>query len=292
MTPAERALDNLKQRRPEWTRWVVVIEEIVRENASSSWDAAVPGTLPDPATVAPLLADATLTMPMRSVERLWKRLLQIASRTGLPKMAALSSMRHADVDMCGLFAAALCQDGDRLGDIAVRTGTDGEVLQTVAALLPMPFLHACTRRWAAARANNWAESYCPVCGAWPTLVEVRGIERSRYFRCGRCSAEWYARALSCPYCGTNAHDDLASLVPEQQGSNAIVEACNRCQGYVKAFTRLEGCPSGTVMLEDLASVDLDLAALAHGYHRPSGVGRTLEISVRDSGAARRLLSWR
>jgi FdhE protein len=292
MTPAEIALDHLKQRRPEWTRWLAVIEEVVRENASSSWDAAVPGELPNPANRAPLLSDATLALPMRSLDRLWKRLLQIASRTGLPKMASLSSVRHADVDMCALFAAALCQDGDRISEIAARTGTDADVLQTVAALLPMPFLHACGRRWAAARGNGWAESYCPVCGAWPALVEVRGIERSRYFRCGRCSAEWYARALACPYCGTHAHDDLASLVPEQHGSNAIVEACNRCRGYVKAFTRLEGCPSGTVMLEDLVSVDLDLAALAHEYRRPSGAGYALTISVRDSGAARRLLSWR
>ena len=44
------------------------------------------------------------------------------------------------------------------------------------------------------------------------------------------------------------HDELASLVPEKAGSNAVIDACQRCLGYVKTFTSLQGCPPGTVML--------------------------------------------
>jgi hypothetical protein len=45
------------------------------------------------------------------------------------------------------------------------------------------------------------------------------------------------------------------------------------------------------MIEDLASVDLDVAALEHGYARPAGVGQSLEITVTGSGATRRFFAW-
>jgi FdhE protein len=288
-------LQDLKRRRPEWQPWLVVVEAIVREIGTPAWDAAVPTEASVQSSAAPLLAGATLALPMRSVRRLWDRLIQIASRTGTQKMATLASARHADMDTASLFRAALCQDTECLRAIAIHADADAEALQAVAALLPMPLLHACSRHWAA-RVQGRVEGYCPVCGAWPAFAEVRGIERSRYFRCARCSAEWYARALWCPYCGTSAHDDLASLVPEKNGSkggsNLVIEACTRCNGYVKTFMRLDGCPPGTVMLEDLASVDLDVAALDHGHGRPAGAGYPLTVSVTDSGAARRLFSWR
>jgi FdhE protein len=292
MMAPDAALHDLKRRRPEWHAWLVVLENIVREIGASAWDAAVPAAVPVRASRAPLLAGATLAVPMRSVGRLWHRLIHAASCSGMPKMARMELALHADGDTSPLFTAAVCQDGDRVNEVAARAGVDAEALQALIALWPMPFLHACSRRWASASVNGWVEGYCPVCGAWPAFAEVRGIERSRHYRCGRCSAEWYARALWCPYCGTSAHEDLTTLVPEKSDANAVIEACRRCHGYLKALTRLTGCPPGTVMLEDLASVDLDVAALDHGYRRPAGAACALGLSVTDSGATHRVFSWR
>jgi len=53
----------------------------------------------------------------------------------------------------------------------------------------------------------------------------------------------------------------------------------------------EKTPPDTVMVEDLASVELDVAALQHGYQRPSGAGHPLEITVTDTGATRRFFAW-
>jgi FdhE protein len=292
MTAPDAVLHGLKRQRPEWQPWLAVVEEILRETRAPAWEAAVPADAPAQSSTAPLLEGATLALPMRSVRRLWERLIQIASRSGMPKMATLAPALHADVETVPLFTAALCQDTDRLSDVAASSGADAEALQAVVALLPVPFLHACNRRWASLLSGSWVEGYCPVCAAWPAFAELRGIERRRYFRCGRCSTEWHAQALLCPYCGTNTHDDLDTLVPAKTGSNAVIDACKRCQGYVKTLTRLQGCPAGTVMLEDLASVDLDVAALAHGYRRPAGAGYPLTISVTETGAPHRLFSWR
>ena len=129
--------------------------------------------------------------------------------------------------------------------------------------------------------QGWVEGYCPVCGGWPAVAEVRGIERSRYFRCGRCAGEWQVNCLVCAYCGMTDHEQLLSLVPEQGGNTRVIDACKRCLGYVKTFTTLQATPAARVMLDDLASVDLDIAAVEHGYKRPQGAGYRFDVTVVD-----------
>jgi hypothetical protein len=46
------------------------------------------------------------------------------------------------------------------------------------------------------------------------------------------------------------------------------------------------------MLEDLASVDLDVAAVENGFARPSGQGYALGVTVTDNGAKRRFFAWK
>jgi FdhE protein len=289
VTAPDAVLDALRRKRPEWEPWLVVVAEIFRESAAPIWDATVAaGALASPPEL-PLLAGATLALPSSMVRRLWKQLIRIASHTGTMKMATLEAVLGADADILPLFTASVCQDRDRIEELAAVTGVDAEALHAVAGLLPVPFLQACNRRWASSISEGWLEGFCPVCAAWPAFAEVRGIERSRYFRCGRCGGAWHARALWCPYCDTNDHDNFVALVPEN--ANAVIDGCRHCLGYVKTLTRLQGCRPDAVMVEDLASVELDVAALQHGYQRPSGAGHPLEITVTDTGATRRFFDW-
>ena len=290
MMAAAAALNGLRRKRPEWESWLAVIEEVLRETASADWEAAVAAGARAARPAVPLLADATVAVDTNSVGRLLKRLVRIASRNGTPKLATLEAALHAEIDMLRLFNASLCQDSGNIDDLAATAGADAEALQAVVGLLPVPFLLACSRRWASSISVSWVEGFCPLCGAWPAFAEVRGIERSRYFRCARCGGEWHARALHCPYCDTSDHGQLVSLVAENGGSNAAIDACTRCLRYVKTLTRLQGCPPDAVMIEDLETVDLDVAALQCGYTRPPGAGHPLEITVTDKGAARRFFA--
>jgi FdhE protein len=130
------------------------------------------------------------------------------------------------------------------------------------------------------------EGYCPVCGAWPAFAEARGIERSRHLRCGRCGSEWQGRGLYCLYCGMTDHRELVSLVPENSGSNSVIDACTHCRGYLKTFTTLQGSPPDKIILDDLASVELDVAAVEQGYKRPQGAGYLLNITVSENSGLR------
>jgi FdhE protein len=291
MTAPDSALTGLRRERPEWEPWLAVVDEILREAGNPAWEAAVPASAPAQRPAVPLLAGTTLTLDNGLVRRLFERLIRTASRAGTPKMSSLKAALHADLEWAPLFRASLCQSSDRINEIAAVSGADAEALHAVIALLPVPFLHACNRRWASSISESWVEGYCPVCGSLPAFAEVRGIERNRYFRCGRCGGGWHARALYCPYCAMSDHDELVALVPEKGASNAVIDACQRCLGYVKTFTRLQGCSPGAVTLEDLASVDLDVAAIEHGFARPPGPGFTLGITVTDKGR-RGLFAWK
>jgi FdhE protein len=292
MIAPDATLDGLRRQCPEWEPWLAVVGEILDEAGDPAWDAAVPAYPQPHRTAVPLLAGATIALGAGSVRRLLERLIRIASRAGTPQMSSLRAALDADMEMLSLFAAALCQDTDRLTEIAAASGADASAFHAVIALLPVPFLHACNRRWASSISPGWVEGYCSMCGSWPTFAEVRGIERNRYYRCGRCGGEWHARALNCPYCAMSDHNELAALVPEQGSPNGVIEACHRCLGYIKTFTRLQGCSPDAVMLEDLASVDLDVAAVEHGFARPSSPGYLLGATVVDDGTKRGFFAWR
>jgi len=287
------AVLHLGRQYPDWQPWLTVIEEVLREATDAKWEALVAEPPQSQESKVPLLAGATLSIDIIAVGRWSERLMRAAYRSGAPKMSTLDGVQHKRLNSVDLFKSSLCQNDKWLREAAVELDVDADALQAVALLIPVPFLQACNRRWASSIAESWTEGYCPVCGAWPAFAEVRGIERSRYLRCGRCGGGWQAQCLSCSYCAMTDHEELVSLVPEKSGSNAAIDACKRCHGYVKTFTTLQGSPPANVMVDDLASVDLDIAALEQGYRRPEGAGYSLDIKIAPKpGFSERILSWR
>ncbi|MGE5819642.1 MAG: formate dehydrogenase accessory protein FdhE [Deltaproteobacteria bacterium] len=290
MTAIDTGLQGLKREHPEWEPWLAGIQEVLAESANLEWDSAVPAPIGAQPSKAPLLAGATLVFAADPVRRFLERLMRIACHSGTAKMATLEPALRAELDVFELFKASLHRDRERIKEIAAGIGADAAAFQAVIDLLPLPFLQACYRRWASSIPESWMEGYCPACGSWPAFAEVRGIERSRYLRCGRCGAAWQAHCLFCPYCGITDHEQLVSLVPEKSGSNSVIEACKHCLGYVKSFTRLQGSPPAKVLLDDLASAHLDVAAVEEGYKRPQGAGYALAVNVIENGVTGSLLA--
>jgi FdhE protein len=278
MTASATLLDALTRQRPEWGPWLRVVEVVLHESEQPVWRDAVPA-LPPGTGAAPRLAGAGIIVRRGAVPTLLERLLRTAATSGTREMATLGHASMSQGDALGLFRTALCHDHDESGRIAARTGADPDALQAVAALLPVPFLQACTRSWGAR--GEWVEPYCPACGAWPAFAEVRGIERTRHYRCGRCGGDWHAHGLSCPFCATMDHRDLVRLVPADPGAASAVDACRKCLGYVKTFNRLQGCSASVVLLEDLRGVALDLAAIEQGYSRPASAGYALDVGITE-----------
>src|SRR5204862_83499 len=68
--------------------------------------------------------------------------------------------------------------------------------------------------------------------------------------------------------------------PRDPIRSTTVETCLACRGYLKTVTTLGPTPADELGLLDLATVDLDVAAIGSGYSRPVGPGAPLGARVR------------
>ena len=258
-----RRLDDVLRERPEWERWVRLYEIVLDATDDPAWDQITAATelAPSRDVNAPLLRGATIPLPREPVDGLLRRLLAAAELVVDP------------IDVAVLIDSAINQD-DSL-DAATAT---------VAQLAVMPLLQAMKRRYGPAVAE-WTAGYCPVCGAWPALVEQSGLEREWHLRCGRCGADWVGVPHRCVYCGEDDHDRLGSLYADEAGEARRVETSETCRGYVKVMAALRPTPAAELPLNDLAMVELELAALERDYRRP-GAAFELGVLVRlESGGS-------
>ncbi len=281
-TPALNAvtrLDALAGTHAEWGPWLSVVREVTVELSDPIWDAHPPHTLAHTGP-SPHLAAAALRPDGPPVAHLLDRLRAVARAQGLVALAGPADFAPAAVDEAlAVFLAAVNCDDAAMDRQASRVGATPEGWRTLAQLLPMPYLHACARRWPAGSRTTWSQGYCPVCGAWPAFAEVRGIERGRHLRCGRCGAGWPMPVLACTYCATTDHDALGALVVDDKTARWSVDVCHVCSGYLKSFTTLQPTPSNEILVTDLASVEFDLVALERGFLRPQDHGVALRASL-------------
>jgi FdhE protein len=116
--------------------------------------------------------------------------------------------------------------------------------------------------------TRWQQGYCPTCGSWPALGEFRGLEQTRYLRCGLCAAQWEYPRLGCPFCGTSDHQVLGYFHVEGEEAKYRASTCDECRGYVKMVTTLFGLTPPGLLVAELATMHLDLAAAERGYMPP------------------------
>jgi len=288
MSAASR-LDTLATAHPEWAPWLYVLREVATELSSAHWDANPPRTA-TASDMAPLLAGAALRPDGRTLARLLDRLTGVARAQRLHAMAG-GEAKHRETspdEALAVFLAAVNGDQATLDQCASRVGASREGFHTLANLLPMPYLHACARRWAANPARRWSQGYCPVCGAWPAVAEVLGVDRSRQLRCGRCGAGWAMPVLACTYCATTDHETLGTLVVDDRQSRFAVDVCRGCSGYLKSLTTLQATPSDEIIATDLESVEFDLAAVERGFQRPPQAGVALRATLDVADVAPRV----
>ena len=282
-TDSGHRLADLKRQRPEWRGWLRLLVEIRRALDEGGREIPVAeiepggaGALPDG---APLLHGRTLAVDAARVQRLVRRLASLAADGHLEGAASLGGYRPSRTEAVELLQAAIRQDGAGLAALASSAGVDAGALASVGHFAALPPLHSCGRLLGERVPRHWPRGYCPVCAGGPLLVEERGLDRTRWARCGRCGGEWQAQWLRCIHCGEGEHERLGSLVPEAGGEVLKVEACASCRGYLKSVATLLPIPPLDLLLRDLETVELDLVALDRGYRRPREPGFPLEVRV-------------
>lgn len=267
-TAAQRRIDDLRRDNPTFGPWLSVVERALAAASDPAWAAlAAEATLVEVAAERPALDGAGLVVDGRLATELVRGLLDAAAAgEGLGAFGAAAR----GVDPAAWLAAAF---GDDLAPVLATVDAPADAVAPVVELVAVPLLMALGRRHGARAAEGWLHGHCPLCGCWPTIAELRGLDRARRLRCGHCGADWGLNPLLCVYCGNEDHNKLSALVPEKNRESRRVDVCLECRGYLKATAQLTALPPEVVPLEDLGSVELDLVALEREYHRPEDVKR-------------------
>jgi FdhE protein len=291
-TDTTSRLSQLQQQRPEWQAWIRLLAIVAQ--ASHDDGSSIVLNEPDLATEfpasrddAPLLHKRSLQADLSGIHGLLER-LAAAAGGAVEGGTSLHQYRPSRAETLTLVSAAAVQDHERLQTFAASRGLSAGALATVAHLAAYPLLQSCGRQLESSISASWQHGYCPVCAAWPTLAERRGLDRSRRLRCGRCSTQWEVPWLLCIYCGERNHERLGSLEADGEGEVLKVETCATCKGYLKSIATLQGFPAFELLLQDLETVEFDLVALDRGFTRPQNGGFMLELEIMDRASRRTL----
>jgi FdhE protein len=192
-----------------------------------------------------------------------------------PGRVVESFERHLDAaDADELAAAAQCGAWNVVGMLAQRIGLDQDATITLTDYAARPALRAGARAIGQLLLRSrWTRGTCPACDAAPLLGELRGggtsgaAEHERVLRCGRCAAAWSFPRLRCVRCGETNHRQLAYLHGTGEDSFRRAEICSTCHSYVKTIAVLAPLALTELLVADLATTALDIAAVEHGFHR-------------------------
>ena len=259
--------------------------EALRASAAGGWDDGIPEL--DRRQVeqgVPLLHGQTLHVDGERVRRLLIRLAKLTAREPIDGAADATLIARAveqgRFDGVELMGCAVTQDADALQRLAEASGLDAALLATLAQLTALPLLLACGRRADALLGEaRWQAGHCPVCAAWPTLAEMRGLARDLFLRCGRCGSGWRFEQRGCAYCGDQDKRAQGYFAGERERESRRAAVCDACHSYLKTFATLGPLDPAELLVRDLQSLELDMAAIENGYGRPDGLGWALSAQV-------------
>ena len=252
---------------PSWQRWVTLVELAVAESQHPTWSDVArlrEQRTPD----APSLHEATVHVHSR---RATEFVSHLAGDLGIVAIER--------VDPLALILAGVERDGGTLDVLAGKLAVSNDTVAVLAQLSALPLLLNVARASGAESSRTWQRGYCPVCGAWPAMVEMRGIQRERWLRCGCCGSDWVLPVLRCAFCDETDHQKLGLLLSEGNEQQIRIETCSTCHGYLKSVTTLAALPFVALATKDASTVAFDLAAQDRGYARPTRPGWQLHVEI-------------
>ncbi|GAC1554622.1 MAG: hypothetical protein NVS2B7_30590 [Herpetosiphon sp.] len=181
----------------------------------------------------------------------------------------LDAAKRGTFDVVALSDQLVLGEPAMVGKHADELGLDAELAATLLRSALLPALEQISRAARPLRpAAVWNHGYCPTCGSWPLLGEYRGLELTRFLRCGLCADEWPIDRMMCYVCGSRSQSDLHYLEVDGEQLKQRVHACDQCHSYVKQLSTFGSIDAPSLLVSDLQSLHLDLIALERGYDSP------------------------
>ncbi len=228
-------------------------------------------TLEEPRAVPdePLLRNATIALDEKGLRRRCLELCEVAGRQDAGAAEIARAVKQGALSVPEAARSILAGRADEVAEQADALGLDAGQWGLLLRLTLLPALAAGRGRLGTVREGLvWGQGYCPACGSWPLLAEYRGLEQNRWLRCGLCGDGWEFPRLACPFCGETDHRHLEYLHVEGEEGRHRAATCATCRGYVKTVSTLGLLSVPALLVADLATLHLDLAAADWGYAVP------------------------
>jgi hypothetical protein len=261
-------LRRLKQEQPDLTPAVDLQIELLQMHRRMQSRVPLPSINLDAAHLNGLLAAG----PILQFEQLpidWSdvRFLLRGTASAMRNHDALEDRDVRRVD-------ALCRDASRLPVVirswyeSVRPGgsaidPDAAGLETVIQQAMRPVL---TRSAEAIMARTdfagWRHHICPLCAGEPDLAVITPAAE-RLLICGRCAARWRFDQIACPFCLNEERSKITSFA-SRDGMYRL-SACDVCRRYIKAYDARRATRTVIPVVDSVATLPLDAAAMQRGY---------------------------
>jgi FdhE protein len=171
-----------------------------------------------------------------------------------------------ELNPAALLAEVLAGRPEAVYARAEALSVDPSLAATVLRLSAYPALvHVAAQLADVHQCNGWDAGYCPMCGSQPLLGEVRGLEQLRFLRCGLCASAWEFPRLRCPLCDNRDHRLLGYFHVEGEENRHRAATCDACHGFVKVVSTLAPLSPVRLLIADVATLHLDLAAADRGF---------------------------
>ena len=214
----------------------------------------------------PILIGEPIPVPVHVLKSAFLQLCDALAAGGAGEAAEhiKTSVAEARMEAGSLLTASLSRNQEAIRQGAIHRGLAPDLVWLLAELAASPFAHALQRALLPADAA-WNRGFCAVCGSWPALMEV--VDGHRVLRCSFCASAWEMTDYCCIYCGDSS-EKFVTAAPDQERMNRRIEICGVCEGYLKTVDVPALSPFPLLAIYDMETMDLDLAAMEHGYSRP------------------------
>jgi FdhE protein len=234
----------------------------------------------------PVLAGEPIPLPVAALADTLMKLCDELAEGGAGEAAEhiRTVVENGTMDAGSLLGASLSRDQNAIRTGAAHRGLAADLVWLVAELTVGPFAYVLQRTLlgpavsdrhppaddsrdpVATALDGWDHGYCPACGSWPAMAEV--VDGHRVLRCSFCAAAWELKSYACVYCREEG-EPFVTAAPDEERKDRRVEVCSACGGYLKTVDTFALSPFPLLSIGDLETMDLDMAAMEHGYQRPS-----------------------
>jgi FdhE protein len=146
--------------------------------------------------------------------------------------------------------------------VAIDASVEGMVGQVLTQAM-RPFLSRCAEvLQQRPELTYWTHPYCALCGGEPDFAVITA-SGDRQLCCSRCTLRWRFDPIACPYCRNSDRTRLTSFGTADGVYR--VYACDACHRYLKAFDSRRSTRPMMLIVDGVATLPLDAAAIQRGY---------------------------